>query len=191
MTIATDIKPFERNVLSVYRRATDSQIAEGLEWYSRAFDLATELDPNNPFRAAGIIAAVSPLTQWIQNRKLAIKTYAEGGLFNGTLSRNAIKATRIFNGEDPLDVLSGNKVRAFYEGIIGKPDALPCIDRHAFDIAIGRVTDNKTRGALSRAGVYSAFAKVYIRAAKREGITSTQMQAASWVTWRAEKGIVD
>lgn len=184
-----EFKPMQRNVLAVFRRANEDVLNEGMRWYREAFELAKQLDPANPHRAAGIIAAVSPMTPWVRNKQLAIRCFEEGGLSDGTLSRNRIKANRILAGEAPLDVLSGNKVRAFYQGIVNDPEAAVCIDRHAFDIAIGRITNDAARGVLKSDRVYREFETVYVRAAKRLGVTPTECQATTWTQWRIEKGI--
>ncbi|HEY0110695.1 MAG TPA: hypothetical protein VGB67_13745 [Fibrella sp.] len=189
VVIKDEVKPWERNVLAVYRRAGSDAIAQGMEWYRKAYELAVELDPANPARAAGIIAVFSPQKLWSTNMKLARDIYSTG-IASGHTPANNAKAQRIFDGAAPLDVLGGNKVRAFYQGIMNEPAARVCIDRHAFDIAVGRVTDDKTREVLGRKGVYDAFTKVYVRAAKRLGITATELQAATWVQWRIEKGLV-
>jgi hypothetical protein len=83
-------------------------------------------------------------------------------------------------------------VRAFYLSILSPEDysVSPVIDRHAFDIAVGKKTDDKTRGILSRKGIYESFAEVYREAAKIAGIGSAQMQAITWVEWRGMHGIV-
>jgi hypothetical protein len=71
------------------------------------------------------------------------------------------------------------------------------VDRHAFDIAVGRVTNNETRYALGRKGVYGSFAKAYVRAAKtiaREtgmDVSASQVQAVTWTVWRRLKGLAE
>jgi hypothetical protein len=125
---------------------------------------------------------------WQRNVDLAVKCFAEGGLSGGCLSANVAKANRIMNGEDPLRVLSGDKVRAFFAGIMDTAEVV-CIDRHAFDIAVGRSTDDKTRKVLKSKRVYAAFSDAYIAAAKVAGVSPTVMQSTTWVIWRNEKGI--
>ena len=165
---------------------------DGLSWYLSAHNFAKTLDPENVQRAAGIIAALSPLNGWENNKNKAAQLYRQDG--DGTnigIKNNVAKAQAIFSGAAPLDVLRGDKVRAFYSTILD-PTAQtvpPVIDRHAFDIAVGKKTDDKTRGMLSRKGVYSEFADVYIESAKVAGIGSAQMQAVTWVAWRDIHGI--
>lgn len=177
--------PLVSNVLAVYRMANAEQLRNGLSWYLDAHNTARVLDPNRVHRAAGVIAALSPMMGWEANKRAAMLAYKREFADGLGLSRNCQKANRILYGEHPLDVLGGNKVRAFYATIENPTgDIDPVIDRHAFDIAVGEVTDDKRRSALSRKGVYAEFAHVYREAAILVGIGSAQMQAVTWVTWR-------
>lgn len=178
--------------MSVYSNSSAEALREGLSWYLSAHNFAKTLDPNNVERAAGIIAALSPLNGWENNKNKAAQLYRqEGDGTNIGLKTNVRKAQEIFFGAAPLDILKGDKVRAFFSTILD-PTAQtvpPVIDRHAFDIAVGKKTDEKARGMLSRKGVYAEFADVYIDAAKIAGIGSAQIQAVTWVAWREIHGI--
>lgn len=186
--------PNSMNIVRVWEQATDAELAKGINWYRDANALAVLLSPSDPSQAAGVLAALSPMMDWEQNMKLGIRAYADGSA-SGALFSNVEKANRILNGEAPLDVLGGNKVRAFY-GCINDPSSESvCIDRHAFDIAVGRVTNNESRAALSRKGVYESFEKAYVRAAKvlsaRLGtpVSASEVQAVTWCVWRRLKGL--
>lgn len=183
--------PTVENVLAVYRNATAENVRAGLSWYLDAHNFARILDPARPWAAAGIIAALSPMNGWDNNKNKAAQLYRQNGDGDNVgLKRNVAKAIRIYSGDNPLDVLGGDKVRAFYATILDpNGDIDPVIDRHAFDIAVGEVTDEKRRGILSRKGVYAEFAAVYREAARIAGIGSAQMQAITWVAWREAKGI--
>lgn len=188
--------PNSARIVDVWREHTLSELDEGLHWYEDAFAFALTLDPEHPERAAGVIAALSPMKDWRNNCILAARAY-ERGYASGALSANVAKADAILSGADPLEVLGGNKVRNFYRSIVNPydPDAV-CIDRHAFDISVGRVTNDPTRRALARAGVYEAFAAAYKRAARiisKDGydVVPAQVQAVTWGVWRRKKGLAD
>jgi hypothetical protein len=149
-------------------------------------------------RNAGIIAALSPMNGWTNNVRKAREVVSRRGniavakgMPNGIgLGANVAKAIAIYKGADPLDILSGDKVTAFYRTIVDPTgDIDPVIDRHAFDIAVGEKTNDKRRSVLSRKGVYHVFAQAYRDAAKEAGIGSAQMQAITWVAWREAHGI--
>jgi hypothetical protein len=177
------------NILNVFGRATDDDISKGMSWYDDAHTFATTLD-HNVSRAAGIIAALSPMNGWANNKAKAELLYSQNG--EGTnvgLFSNVAKAQAIYNGADPLTVLGGDKVRAFYATILDPSgDHNPVIDRHAFDIAVGQVTNSRERGKLSRKGEYTRFAQAYRQAAISEAIGASQLQAITWLTWRRELG---
>jgi hypothetical protein len=163
--------------------------------------------------AAGVIAAISPRLSWPKNVELTHWLYGrvnrakaepsptwlvreEGSVldrFPG-LKANGHKAIRILMGEDPEDVLGGPKVRVFYFTIMNPADPRAVVvDRHAIDIAVGRVLNDADRGKLlGRKGAYDAVAELYRRAAKsiskRVGTTWTpaEVQAATWTYWRRE-----
>jgi hypothetical protein len=171
-----------------YREADRATVAAGLTWYNDAHSVAVTLDPRNPHRAAGVIAALSPRIQWARNLELAAHVFATDGEATGTLGASCRAAAAIYAGADPLDVLSGPKVRAFYALIADPTDAQTvCVDRHAIDIALGvRMTCvERDAYALNRDGLYGRFARAYQRAAEVLSHTPAQVQAVTWLHWRA------
>ena len=201
MTLTVIDRPSVANILAVYNGATADNIRFGLSWYSVANREAKRMGNGSDrylARNAGIIAALSPMNGWTNNLRKAQQLVSlrgritvEKGMPNGIgLGANVAKAIAIYNGMDPLDVLKGDKVTAFYRTILDPTgDIDPVIDRHAFDIAVGEQTNEKRRGILSRKGVYSEFAAAYREAAAVAGIGSAQMQAITWVQWRESLGI--
>lgn len=180
--------PTVENVLSVFHAATDEQMTTGLDWYNDAHEFALSLDASNPSRAAGVIAALSPMMGWDCNKMQAGRVFERGNAAGLGLARNCDKAQMIYDGSNPEDVLKGDKVCAFYRTILNPTgDISPVIDRHAFDIAVGRVTDDKSRSMLTRKGVYDSFANVYRHAAIAVGVGAAQMQAVTWTAWREGK----
>lgn len=171
------------NIVRVFREANESQYARGMSWYADARTFCVALDASNVARAAGITAALSPRLDWAKNMTLASRVYAEG-FASGCLKSNARKADAIFAGAAPLDVLGGDKVRAFYRAIMDPAAGHVVVDRHAFDIALGRPTDDDARGVLSRVGVYDFVANLYREAAVILGVSPTQVQAVTWTVWR-------
>lgn len=186
-----DTLSMAENILSTYRQASDSDIATGLAWYGDALALATELDPTRVRHAVGIIAVLSPMTSWPENVKKARMVYETGTTYG--LAKNVEKAVRIFNGENPDDVVSGPKVSSFYHNILGD-DVAVTIDRHAIDVAYGKVqTDaeraNAVKSTKARDG-YGMIRQAYslvadkVSAERGDRVTGAQMQAIVWVYWR-------
>jgi len=186
------VKLLQKNINATYRAATPAERAEGKSWYSTARSVAESLDPQDPARAAAVIAVLSPQVHWDRNVKMAADAYA-GREIKG-LGVNAAKARRIVAGADPDDVVSGPKVRAFWHSIVNPSDPR-CIvvDRHAFDVAAGTVMDTHERDAvLQQKGVYDFVCKLYVDAARTLSkefgpITPVEVQATTWVAWRRMK----
>lgn len=162
-----------------------------MAWYDTAHAAAARLDPARPRRAAGVIAALSPRTAWPRNLRLAEQAYADGRA-SGTMRSCMTAADRILAGDDPLEVLRGPKVRAFFT-LIDNPDdpQTVCVDRHAIDVAVGLRLDDRLRSAwypLTRRGLYALFTDRYQRAARRERVRPAQVQAVTWLYWRQLHG---
>lgn len=193
--------PKVSNILRVYESADAATLRAGLSWYTEAHNLARTLGSGSDkhlARNAGIIAALSPNNSWTNNARMARRLVSmrgrvavEIGKPNGIgLGANVLKAVAIYNGADPLDVLGGNKVRAFYSTILDPlADTDPVIDRHAYDIAVGKRNGSAKRDPLNRVGVYEEFAAAYRAAAAAAGISPPQMQAVTWVEWRKIHGV--
>jgi hypothetical protein len=188
------------NILAVFFSASTTERLEGLEWYARATRISRELADaykvTNGFdTVAGIIAALSPNNRWhrnVQDAEALIRAYTLGTNLDAvkvsTYSKNKTKAIAILNGENPLDILGGNKVRAFYRCIIGEDDV--CVDGHAYSIWLGqRVPTTKTPKISDK--LYQAIAEDYRIAASQintilgsNTYSPAQVQAVTWVTWR-------
>jgi hypothetical protein len=177
------------NIVRVFRSADASQLARGTSWYADAHTIALGFDRNNVRRAAGILAAVSPRVKWNRNITIAARTYVEG-FASGTLNGSCAKATAILKGAEPLDVLGGPKTRAFFGVIVDPTNPTDVVvDRHAFDIAAGMVTNDKTRAPIGKAKGYETIAALYRDAARILGMSPSQVQAVTWIVWRETESI--
>jgi hypothetical protein len=178
-------------ILRVYRSADAQQVAAGLAWYPAAREIAGEIarDAGIPVEtAAGILAALSPQTSWGQNVDWA-RELAAGSPVSRGLGMSQARGMAILAGDrDPLDILGGRKVRAFYACIVtaGATDAV-CVDRHAYDIATGQRGSHLTltdRLAEHTQRAYVSAAARLRATGEAPGITGAQLQAVAWVTWR-------
>lgn len=179
---------YVQNILDVYARATDEHKAAGMAWYDNANSLALELSPNDVWRGAGVIAAFSPVCPWSRNVKLARNAF-ETGIASGHTKAMCSIAQRILDGEHPLDVMNGDKTRAFTAAIADPANStIATIDRHAHDIAMGvKHADNDRKiGKV----VFRTMSAAYVEAASILGIGVAQVQAITWVAWRDVHGIV-
>lgn len=181
---------FVDNIVLTYLSATEDEHAQGMAWYDEAHNIAAELSPGDVWRGAGVIAAYSPLTPWWRNLELAIDSL-NSGIANPKSLGNSVKAAqRILDGEPVLDVLKGDKTRAFAAAIADPVNStIATIDRHAFDIAHNRIHVDSERRIGKR--VFRAMSDAYVETAELAGISVAQIQAITWVAWRRRKGIVN
>lgn len=179
---------YAENVVAVFDRATAAERSEGMTWYNDAHNLAVSLSPGDPWRGAGVIACYSPLTPWWRNVELATDSLRTGVARRDFLPAMVTAAQRIIDGEHTLDVLGGPKTRAFASAIAtdGMSD-VATIDRHAHDIAMGRVFSDKERRIGKR--LFRTMSMHYCQAALEVGVSTAQIQAVTWVRWRNEKGV--
>lgn len=186
------------SILAVFFTANAVEQHEGLSWYGRAQSVARRLSDRyygcDLSTTAGVIAALSPNNRWERNvidAEALIKVYTHGGdvdtLKVCTFAKNKAKAIAILQGADPLDVLGGRKVRAFYQCIMGENAV--CVDGHAYSIWLGqRVPTSKTPKISDK--LYDKISEDYRIAANQiNEITGSfylpsQVQAITWVTWR-------
>lgn len=178
---------YAANIAHVYKRATATEHYAGIVWYNNAHNLALELSPNDVWKGAGVIAALSPLKRWDTNVNLARNAFSTGIVTGNMPLHNAI-AQRILDGEHPLDVMRGDKTRNFTMAIAtGGNSDIATIDRHAHDIAMARVFTDDTRKIGKR--VYRDMAAGYRECADYFGESVNAIQAITWIVWRREKGI--
>lgn len=198
----SQFKGHVENIINKYREASPEFLKGGHEWYGRANEEATRIGGGDTARGAGIIAALSPLSDWSRNVREAQELVKTGTVKSALLPKNVEKARRIHQGEDPETVLGGHKVRNFFHNISDptSPHAVT-IDRHAYDIAMGRSFVGAGKGkraeeprpsgtmsqdlGLSALGRYKHFVRAYQSAAGELGVDIPhKVQATSWVTHR-------
>lgn len=180
------------NIRHYWNLATDADL-HGNTWYSDANVIANRISGGDVVKGAGVIAALSPITPWNRNLALASRTFENGHLDGGTLGTSLRNANRIMDGEHPLDVLKGEKVRNFFMCIAdpSNRDAV-CIDRHAFSVAMGRYVDDKGRTPLARKGMYEKIADAYRAVAAEFDVPAHEVQSVTWVVFRrVERNIID
>lgn len=178
-------------ILKVFRSADAEQIAKGLAWYTEAHGHAQRIALDHGLtieQAAGIIAALSPQVSWGFNLEWAELIAGGDTVSRGLgISQNRAQAIRAYDG-DPLDILGGPKVRAFYQAILegGLTDAV-VVDRHAYDLAENErgshlsLTPKRIRNTADN---YRMAAK-RLNATGEAVVTACQLQAITWITWRA------
>ena len=186
-----------RNILKLYRQATDEDTANGVEWYARAERMAKAIaeDAGLPLPTViGVMAALSPNNRWERNcRDAAVMCQAwqngEGMDSFKVSCYNTMKAKAwaildlgLTDDEDILSHLNGQKIRSFYSNIRGLDEVT--IDGHALNIARGKregLTSDKTNMGKRE---YRELQAAYVKAAKRVGVKPHVLQAITLTTWK-------
>lgn len=141
-------------------------------------------------RACGIFAALSPNIDEATNF-LSLKRLLEGvDLLMSGYPLNIEKAKRILWGMPPLDVLSGNKTRAFYQNI-WEPKSVDnpvVVDAHMF--SVWHLKRHKVTSIHITDRLYERISKDFKTVAKAVGIRPNQLQAICWSTWKRVNDIV-
>lgn len=178
--MSTSTAPITKRLLAIFDSATDLQKKNGNAWYVEAYTYAFTLCGSDftVEQTAGVIAVLSPNTAWNANKLLAkrvIDAFRDGipaEDSRGGLGANVRKAYRILDGD--LSAVSGPKVTAFYNNILGCPDHVT-VDIWATRAAVGRDVPGTD---------HVRIVKAYRNAAKLRGLTPRDFQAVVWVTVR-------
>lgn len=186
-----------RNILKLYRMATDEDTAKGVEWYARAERMAKAIaeDAGLPLPTViGVMAALSPNNKWSRNcidTATMCQAWQNGDNMDSfkVCCYNTMKAKAwaildlgLTDDEDILSHLNGQKIRSFYSNIRGLDEVT--IDGHALNIARGKrvvLTSDKTNMGKRE---YRSLQEAYVRAAKRVGVKPHVLQAITWTTWK-------
>jgi hypothetical protein len=181
-----DIDAATQRLIDAYD-ATDTETRRlGAAWYPNAQAMCAAMVRTSFARdgACGVVAALSPRNGWAQNLAqaaavLAAKRQRKGCPRVHTTAMRA-QAWRIAGGADPLDVLNGPKVRAFYRNLTGDSQAVT-VDVWAARAALG-VTDVPP----ITPKVYADIAHAYWRAAMMRGVDPSTLQATVWIDIRGK-----
>jgi len=197
----TEYSPaIERNLLATYYRANTYDLENGVSWYQMAHNICERISTHYGVtlaQACGVIAALSPGRDWnanVADAELFISHWVAGNRGRklpavGTYGRaNRYKAISILEGDKPLDVLGGPKVRSFYANMLNPSDESPVtVDRHAKCACYGLKNEDMS---IVRPYEYEYLAEHFRRAASKVQLTPCAFQAICWVTWRRLNGVL-
>lgn len=174
-----------------YQQSTAEEREQGAQWYRDAYLEACELADRHHVElgtAAGVIAALSPNSQWSQN--LIDADSVLGARFDPTgfdetrvttYNSNKRKAFDIAQSEQVFPTLSGPKVTAFYLNICGALDETT-IDSHIINAWFGfRRTGTKLPGVAK--SIIERIGADVRHCARHYGLAPAQFQAIIWLVW--------
>ena len=184
------------NIIALYLDAPELTQSAGHLWYyeegKRCADFARRHGLTRD-AVAGAAAAISPGMNWdyVFSHLAALRRDPESKV--PTYSREFVRrAVACLNGADPLDVLGGPKVRAFYSLLARRDMDAVVIDGHAWNIARGASDDFRNRPGYTppaagqvTARRYRIAAAAYREAAEVLGEPAHSVQACTWVHWKS------
>jgi hypothetical protein len=184
-----------RRITRMYRRATPAEYAAGVEWYRVAQDAASEIYPERPDIAAGVIAALSPRAQWSVNLRWAraVIHAARTGQECPAVHTQTMRAIAwsVATGKVPYaEALKGPKTSRFARAI---DPTVADLSRVTIDVWAARTAEGKNspshnaNGAIAPNGRrYLAIERAYQRAAQILGQDPAIVQAVCWLREQTE-----
>jgi hypothetical protein len=187
----------QENVLWFYEQASPEAVQSGLAWYdiaSRWCHIKAQEYEVRPEVVAAIVSALSPRNKWQRNlydTEQVLLNYAEGyqhplNIVSGTFRKNVEKAWRVIINDDPSEVLTSPKTKAFVDNIVNPHTSVEVtVDVWARRIAEGDLT-LPARSIVGDA--YVEYANAYREVAEDVGLRPCQLQAVTWVEARNRVG---
>jgi hypothetical protein len=190
-----------KNILACFYAATATDIVDGTSWYPVALKYCQAIANESGLsvaKVAAVVAAISPNNKWEKNIKDAENlclTYVTEGkdaaevIKVSTYGVNKAKAIAILEGDDTqenhLNILNGQKVKAFYLNIMGDPDVVT-VDGHAYSVWVGKyipTTQTPAIGVAMHKQISSSYVKAKTLINKQLGTsyTASEIQAITWI----------
>lgn len=191
-----------KQIAKLYSQASEAEITEGAGWYVQAHEICKLI--SNKFscpmsKTVGVVAALSPATNWQQNIADAhnlILAWHHGlspdEVVCTTYGPNKMKAIRILNLQSSIErdvenILLHkskiNKTTCFFLNILHPDnDELVTVDRHAIRIALGDAPGVDNICMTEKR--YRNIAESYQIAAKGLDINAISLQAVVWCAYR-------
>ena len=171
-------------ITKAYGNVSVKDLQRGIAWYDRAHDTAKAIH-SNALIGAGVLAALSPRTDWKHNKLYAERVCRhaqDGAEYPPSCSTWARldKAWKIARLEHPtaqqiLKILNGPKTCRFFRNITGDMHAVT-IDVWSKRIATGGKDDSAPRPGYD----YDTLEQAFQIAGQRLGISPRDLQAALW-----------
>jgi len=180
------------NIIKIYN---DTRVKdEGFDWYKVANELANSMAYEfglNTLQVAGIIASLSPLKSWDENKRIARQFLTNGNGKHTEAMKSKARDIKLYNSSSQrefiLATLKGNKISNFFLNIaFPNADNHVTIDRHAIAVILGRsIKENEGAGITYKQ--YEFLASCYRDAAKKLGVLPNVVQSVTWVKWKQIK----
>lgn len=179
------------NILNIFN---NPDFEGDFDWYKEANRFANDLANKfglTSLQVAGIIASLSPLKSWDENKKIAEQFLRNGNGKHTKAMKDKARNIKEYNSsmqrEFILATLNGNKISSFFVNIAypNEPTHVT-IDRHAIAVCLNRpIKENEGAGITDKQ--YEFLASCYRQAGEILGLLPNQVQSVTWVKWRQIK----
>lgn len=161
----------------ILAEARGEEIKEGMGWYREAnrycWSLSRKYGVPMP-SVVGALAALSPRNKWERNKADVESLLLSPDAAVGTFGANKKRALQCLSTPSPRALLTGRKVRSFYDNILHY-NAITVV---TVDVWMGRIWDlEPTKG-------YDVVEEQVKHYAASMGILPHQLQAILWVVYR-------
>lgn len=175
-----------QNIRDAYNQVSRTDVLEGKDWYRTARQFAQELSELSGLPldvVIGVIAVVSPGTNWNQNMIIATQIVGNSDKVSCRYWLNVIKARKIIQNSEVFPTLKGNKVTRFYRNISNPDTSMDVtVDRWALRTALNDYSLTAVKNDKEYWMVEQAFREV----ASEIGLLPSELQAILWVWARRE-----
>jgi hypothetical protein len=188
-----DINQQIKNILAIYAEATPEEITAGMKWYTTANEIVKYLAEkyHKPeCTVTGVLAALSPGTDWHQNiiDTVFILKMGEKAIVS-TYGQNKRKALKILGMSDEDEIFTIllhkskiNKTSQFFINILYPAlGSIVTVGRHIVRVAYDEILNEQIYLTPNR---YLSIQNAYYRCAQVEGMRANQLQAITWLTFR-------
>jgi hypothetical protein len=183
----------------LFDNANDSDRVNGLDWYKRANEIATEQAIKHGFdvnTVCAVISALSPAVPWSQNIKdsdsllhaVSLGETDHTLIAASTYGPQVDKALNIAWTNNVSLIGNGLKTCSFYLNLVGIQDrSVVTVDRHILGASVG------SRSALHKEisltpKRYFAVSKAIKRLARNRNVLPKECQAVVWLAYRTKLG---
>jgi len=180
------------NLRHWYNQASDEEVQDGLNWYARANDVASELacECFSPLVTAGVISALSPNNKWKRNLidARAVLDAVDNNQPSDavkvcTYNANKLKAFEIARGNQEI-LTKSPKTYAFAKNVGELDENFVTIDVWHLRACQTRSNKRKELQSTITPLQYKVIQEETLKVAKEFGIKGYEFQAIVWVAIR-------
>lgn len=184
------MKSYYANLSHWIEKALPIHHEQGRKWYFAAHDIIQALaQEHSVSQVSGAMAALSPQVSWPINIVACVSLVETGKVMNYTgYKTNVDKAKACLSSHDPLEILGGLKVRAFYDNLYRPYESLAAtVDTHMVRASLNTLNPSNQQINYHFSKVGNALVQDALqRVAQDHKILPHMAQATIWLAVKHE-----